>query len=76
MVRVEAEDIGMHTHDKQIRSDLELRLKLSSVAVLNTNSAVKFSVQRILNLGRHLQERIFQLSEYREGIIKDSLFKC
>ena len=44
MVGIEAKYVGMHTHNKQIRCDLELRLELTTIAILDTHSAVELSV--------------------------------
>ena len=40
VIRIEVEYIGVHTHDEKVGGDLELRLELTSIAILDADTTV------------------------------------
>ena len=75
VVGVELEYVGVHLEYQQIAGHLQLRLELAAVAIFDPHAAVEPTVELVVHLRSHFEERVFQLVECRKCIVENALFK-
>ena len=65
----------MHTEDKQVAGNLQLRLELTAVTILYTDTLVELAIKVIIQLGCNLEQDILQLIERRKCVVEDMLLE-
>jgi hypothetical protein len=65
----------MHTEDEKVAGYLQLSLKLTSIAVLDTHTLIQLAIQIIIQLRGYFKEDILELVEGSERIVEDVLLE-
>ena len=65
----------MHLHKEDVGSHLQLRLELTTVAVLDTHAAVELAIKLIVNLRSHLKEGLLEVVECRKCVVENLLLE-
>jgi hypothetical protein len=65
----------VHNEDQKVARNLNLRLKLTPIAVLDADAFVDFVVELLVNLGRKLVDGLLELVEEGVGVVENLLFE-
>ncbi len=72
---MEDKDIGVHLEDQQVVGYLQLCLVLTTVAVLEADTAVELALQGIVQLRGDLQEGLLEEIHRSKGAVKNFLLE-
>ena len=72
---IEIEHIGVHRKDQHFACDLDLRLELTAVAIVDSHTSVELTFELVVEFGIHLVQALFEQVERREGVVIHPLFQ-